>query len=247
MDQTAHNIQQQIELYGEPLGETVRRVLGPLGLTQGGLAQLIGMSAPMLSQLVSAQRVKIGNPAVMSRLRAASELADLAIASEIGDHEIPAELDRIRETTGGLTTSGSTGHLPRGGEAVGRSGGAGSAGGGGASGPGGTGSAYGLPDGLGTVSAAIAGQVPGGAGADVASGIHTAWPAGVGVRVDDGATARAVVRAIQDLLREVASADEIQLAAATIEAESPALAELLLAYGTGRTADALAHYEQHHG
>lgn len=104
MDQTAHNIQQQIELYGEPLGETVRRVLGPLGLTQGGLAQLIGMSAPMLSQLVSAQRVKIGNPAVMSRLRAASELADLAIASEIGDHEIPAELDRIRETTGGLTT-----------------------------------------------------------------------------------------------------------------------------------------------
>ncbi|MFC6162138.1 DNA-binding protein [Kribbella sp. NPDC058693] len=220
MDQTAHNLQQQIELYGEPLGETVRRVLGPLGLTQGGLAQLIGMSAPMLSQLVSAQRVKIGNPAVMSRLRAASELADLAITSEIGDHEIPAELDRIRQTTGGLTTSGSTGHPPRSGQ---------------------------LPDGLGTVSSGIAGQVPGGAGADVASGIHTAWPAGVGVRVDDGATARAVVRAIQDLLREVASADEIQQAAAALEAESPALAELLLAYGTGRTADALAHYEQHHG
>jgi len=25
------------------------------------------------------------------------------------------------------------------------------------------------------------------------------------------------------------------------------VAELVLAYGTGRTADALAHYDQHHG
>ncbi|MDX2974581.1 helix-turn-helix domain-containing protein, partial [Kribbella solani] len=113
MDQTAHNIQQQIELYGEPLGDTVRRVLGPLGLTQGGLAQVIGMSAPMLSQLVSAQRVKIGNPAVVSRLRAATELADLAIASEVSEIDVAFSLDRIRETTGGLTTAGPTSRLGR--------------------------------------------------------------------------------------------------------------------------------------
>lgn len=60
-------------------------------------------------------------------------------------------------------------------------------------------------------------------------------------------SARAVVREIQDLFRAVASADEIQRAAGAIAGESPALAELLLAYGAGRTADALAHYEQHHG
>ncbi|MDX3006466.1 DNA-binding protein [Kribbella solani] len=236
MDQTAHNIQQQIELYGEPLGDTVRRVLGPLGLTQGGLAQVIGMSAPMLSQLVSAQRVKIGNPAVVSRLRAATELADLAIASEVSEIDVAFSLDRIRETTGGLTTAGPTSRL-------GRATGAGVAGAGGALG---AAEAAG-PAGLDGQLPGAPGQVPGGAGANVAPGMHTAWPAAVGVRADDGAPARAVVRAIQDLLREVASADEIQRAALAVEDESPGLAELLLAYGTGRTADALAHYEQHHG
>lgn len=219
MDQTAHNIQQQIELYGEPLGETVRRVLGPLGLTQGGLAQVIGLSAPMLSQLVSAQRVKIGNPAVMSRLRAASELADLAIASEIWPDDIPYALDRIRATSGALTTSGQTTQAPP---------------------PAGA-PPYATPPGLDA-------QPPGGTGVNVASGMHSAWPTAAAIPPNDGAVAaRVVVRAIQDLLREVASTDEIQRAAAAVEAESPALAELLLAYGTGRTADALAHYEQHHG
>ncbi|WP_432879622.1 DNA-binding protein [Kribbella sp. CA-245084] len=219
MDQTAHNIQQQIDLYGEPLGETVRRVLAPLGLTQGGLAQVIGLSAPMLSQLVSAQRVKIGNPTVMSRLRAASELADLVITSEIQEHEIPDAVDRIRASNGALTTSGPTTHLPvQGGTAP-----------------------YATPPGLGA-------QPPGATGANVASGMQSAWPTAAAMPPNDGAVpARTIVRAIQDLLREVVSTDELQRAAVTIRTESPALAELLLAYGTGRTADALAHYEQHHG
>ncbi|MGW6200373.1 hypothetical protein ACWF0M_29800 [Kribbella sp. NPDC055110] len=56
---------------------------------------------------------------------------------------------------------------------------------------------------------------------------------------------RSVVREIQDLFRAVASAEEIQQAAVAVD--SPAIAELLLAYGTGRTADALAHYRKHHG
>jgi len=219
MDQTAHNIQQQIELYGEPLGETVRRVLAPLRLTQGGLAQVIGLSAPMLSQLVSAQRVKIGNPAVMSRLRAASELADLVITHEIQEFDIPDAVDRIRATNGALTTSGPSTQLPA---------------------QGGT-PPYATPPGLGA-------QPPGVAGAHVASGTQSAWPAAAAMPPNDGAVpARTIVRAIQDLLREVASTDELQRAAAAIAPESPALAELLLAYGTGRTADAVAHYEQHHG
>jgi predicted transcriptional regulator len=218
MDQTAQNIQQQIDLYGETLGETVRRVLGPLGLTQGGLAQVIGLSAPMLSQLVSAQRVKIGNPAVMARLRAASELADLVIASEVQEHEIPAAVDRIRTTNGALTTSGPTTQLPAQGTPP-----------------------YATPPGL-------TAQPPGVTPAIVASGAQSAWPTAAALPPNDGAVpARTIVRAIQDLLREVASTDELQRAAATIATESPALAEFLLAYGTGRTADALTHYETHHG
>ncbi|RZU18408.1 hypothetical protein EV645_0600 [Kribbella rubisoli] len=219
MDQTALNLQQQIELYGEPLGETVRRVVGPLGLTQGGLAQVIGLSAPMLSQLVSAQRVKIGNPTVMARLRAASELADLVITHEIQEFDIPDAVDRIRATNGALTTSGPTTHLPAQG------------------GP----PPYATPPELGA-------QPSGVSGANVASGMQSAWPTAAATPPNEGAVpARTIVRAIQDLLREVASTDELQRAAVTIRTESPALAELLLAYGTGRTADAMAHYEQHHG
>ncbi|MGW7683881.1 DNA-binding protein [Kribbella sp. NPDC054772] len=216
MDQTAHNLQQQIELYGETLGEVGRRVAPPLGLTQSALAQVIGLSAPMLSQLMSAQRVKIGNPAVVARLRAVSQLADLAIAGEINPVDIPAELDRIRAVTGAVTGATTT-HLRR---------------------------SSGGPAEAAQPSPTMPFAVPGSLAADAPT---AAWPAG-GVPQDPAAPlpARVVVRQLQDLLRDIASADEIQRAAAAAATESPAIAELLLAYGTGRTADALAHYEQHH-
>ncbi|TCC09837.1 DNA-binding protein [Kribbella soli] len=206
MEQTAHNLQQQVDLYGEPLGEVVRRITGGLGLTQGGLAQVIGLSAPMLSQLVSAQRVKIGNPAVVSRLRAVSELTDLAVAGGIEPEHIAHELDEIRAATGAYTRP-TTAHLAR---------------------------------------SATPGQPTGHASGQPAGPPErflrpTTYPG----ELPPSPSARSVVREIQDLFRAVASAEEIQRAAAAVD--SPAIAELLLAYGTGRTADALAHYEQHHG
>jgi transcriptional regulator with XRE-family HTH domain len=172
VDQTEHNLQQQTELYGEPLGVLMRRIGGTLGLTQARLAEAIGLSAPMLSQLMSAQRVKIGNPAVVQRLHSLDELVARVVEEGLEDLQIAAELDEIRGSTGAFTKSVPTASIPR--------------------------------------------------------------PA-----------ARAVVREIQDLFRSVASADEIQRAANLIVAESPGLAELLLAYGTGRTDDAVAHYERH--
>jgi transcriptional regulator with XRE-family HTH domain len=200
MEQTAQNLQQQVELYGEPLGEVVRRTVTALGLTQGGLAQVIGLSAPMLSQLVSAHRVKIGNPAVVSRLRAVSELADLAVAGGIEPDQVAAELDRIRAATGAYTRP-TTAHLPR--------------------------------------------SAPAGQPTDPPARFVRPMTIPVGPPDTTSPSARSVVREIQDLFRAVASADEIQRAAAAVD--SPAVAELLLVYGTGRTADALAHYEQHHG
>jgi transcriptional regulator with XRE-family HTH domain len=231
MDQTALNLQQQTELYGEPLGELVRRVLAPLGLTQGALAQVIGLSAPMLSQLMSAQRVKIGNPAVLSRLHALDELAHLAVIGEVDPNDLPDEIDRIRGVTGAFTRSTPTTQLP--GHA--------------ASSPGpGAGGATPFaspptltPSGAPTQSRQAAG-VPG-----VSAG--TAASAGPPSSAGPPPSARAVVREIQDLFRAVASAEEIQRAATAIAPDSPALAELLLTYGAGRTADALAHYEHHHG
>ncbi|ADB34157.1 hypothetical protein Kfla_5141 [Kribbella flavida DSM 17836] len=174
MDQTAHNLQQQTELYGEPLGDLIRRIGGALGLTQARLAEAIGLSAPMLSQLMSAQRVKIGNPAVVSRLQALDELAARAGAEQLSPEELAAALDQIRGATGAFTRSAPRATVTR-------------------------------------------------------------------------ASSRSVVREIQDLFRAVASAEEVQRAADLIGPESPRLAELLLAYGAGRTDDAVAHFERHSG
>ena len=62
------NQQRQRELYGAPLGERVRRLTGALGISQARLARTLGVSPAMLSQLVSARRVKIGDPAVLARM-----------------------------------------------------------------------------------------------------------------------------------------------------------------------------------
>jgi hypothetical protein len=62
------NRERQRRLYGAPLGERVRRLTGALGISQARLARTLGISPAMLSQLVSARRVKIGDPAVLARM-----------------------------------------------------------------------------------------------------------------------------------------------------------------------------------
>ena len=65
----ALNRSRQRELYGRPLGDRVRRLTAVLGITQARLARTLGVSPAMLSQLASARRVKIGDPAVLARLQ----------------------------------------------------------------------------------------------------------------------------------------------------------------------------------
>jgi transcriptional regulator with XRE-family HTH domain len=60
----------QRELYGALLGDRVRQLTARLGISQARLARVLGISPAMLSQLVSGRRVKIGDPAVLARLRA---------------------------------------------------------------------------------------------------------------------------------------------------------------------------------
>ncbi|WP_232662505.1 helix-turn-helix domain-containing protein [Pseudonocardia sp. TRM90224] len=77
------NRERQRELYGAPLGERVRRITTGLGISQARLARAIGLSPAMLSQLVSARRVKIGDPAVLARLHALDRrTADIRIPPE---------------------------------------------------------------------------------------------------------------------------------------------------------------------
>ncbi|MYS25177.1 hypothetical protein GA0115240_17567 [Streptomyces sp. DvalAA-14] len=86
--------------YGEPLGDLFRRVIADLGLNQVRLAGVLGLSAPMLSQLMSGQRAKIGNPAVVQRLQALQELALRVAEGGIGVMEATARMEEIRDSAG---------------------------------------------------------------------------------------------------------------------------------------------------
>lgn len=62
------NLALQRQWYGEPLGDRVRRLVRAFNVSQANLADTLGISAPMLSQVMSGRRAKIGNPSVLARL-----------------------------------------------------------------------------------------------------------------------------------------------------------------------------------
>ncbi|MFC0038877.1 helix-turn-helix domain-containing protein [Actinomadura rayongensis] len=164
-DAVARNRALQAEWYGEPLGDRVRRILDGLGLSQSALARVLGLSPPMLSQLMSGHRAKISNPAVLGRLLAVEDLAADPATAALSAGELRARLDEIR-----------------------------------------------------SVAAPALGRPP--------------------------LERPTAVRAVQALLREVASAAEIEAAAALIAAEFPDLADVLRIYGTGRAGDAEEHFRR---
>ena len=97
---------QQRQLYGEPIGELVRRIGATLGLTQGAVARVIGMSPAMLSQLVSGQRTKIGNPLVLGRFQALNELAmSVAAGPRPAGEELTARLEAIASSDATITSA----------------------------------------------------------------------------------------------------------------------------------------------
>jgi transcriptional regulator with XRE-family HTH domain len=59
----------QTELYGAPLGDVLDELTSAYRVSRGSLAHALGLSAPMLSQLASGHRVKIGNPSAVHRLQ----------------------------------------------------------------------------------------------------------------------------------------------------------------------------------
>ncbi|WP_199546442.1 DNA-binding protein [Streptomyces sp. N35] len=82
--------------YGRPLGEIFKDLLHDLRLNQVRLAGVLGLSAPMLSQLMSGQRAKIGNPVVMQRLSALQALASQAAKGALGPAEVAQKMDEIK-------------------------------------------------------------------------------------------------------------------------------------------------------
>lgn len=107
---TARARELQRSWYGEPLGALFRRLIDDLGLNQARLAAVLGLSAPMLSQLMSGQRAKIGNPAVVQRVQALQDLAGQVADGSVSAAEATDRMDEIKRTQGGsvLSNSGQT-------------------------------------------------------------------------------------------------------------------------------------------
>ncbi|GFE15428.1 DNA-binding protein [Streptomyces glebosus] len=98
---TARARELQRSWYGEPLGALFRRLIDDLGLNQARLAAVLGLSAPMLSQLMSGQRAKIGNPAVVQRVQALQDLAGQVADGSVSAAEATDRMEEIRKTAGG--------------------------------------------------------------------------------------------------------------------------------------------------
>lgn len=90
------HLEQQRALYGVPLGERFAAVREVYGLSQRALADVLGLSAPMLSQLASGQRIKIGNPAVHARL--------MMLEERVREADQAAVLAEVRGSDPVLTT-----------------------------------------------------------------------------------------------------------------------------------------------
>lgn len=179
-DVVVRNRALQTEWYGEPLGDRFRRLLDRLTLSQAQLADVLGLSAPMISQLMSGVRAKISNPAVLARLAVVEQMAADPAFVVLPPDARAAEMARLVHEP---PTASST-------VAIARAGGAGAP----------------------STGAERAGGDP--------------------------------VTAMQRVLRAVASAAELDGAAKLLDADYPALAEVLRVYGTFKTADARAHYER---
>ncbi|MBL1096226.1 helix-turn-helix domain-containing protein [Streptomyces coffeae] len=113
-DATARARELQRSWYGEPLGALFRRLIDDLGLNQARLAAVLGLSAPMLSQLMSGQRAKIGNPAVVQRVQALQELSSQAADGRVSAAEAAERMEEIKKSAGGSVlnstqTAASTG------------------------------------------------------------------------------------------------------------------------------------------
>ncbi|WP_142058214.1 hypothetical protein [Pseudonocardia kunmingensis] len=72
--------ERQRDLYGTTLRALVNQLTEDYGISQARLADTIGISRPMLSQLVSARRIKIGDIRAHTRLMILDQRRDLARA-----------------------------------------------------------------------------------------------------------------------------------------------------------------------
>lgn len=91
------NRELQRSLYGEPLGDRLRRVLAALEISQARLAQTLGVSPAMVSQLISGRRAKIGTSVVLGRLVLLEGRLAAAVAVRDDPRALAELLDGVRD------------------------------------------------------------------------------------------------------------------------------------------------------
>jgi threonine dehydratase len=97
--QTAERRRQQVELYGESVDALAQKAQSLLGLGIPDLADVIGLSVPMLGTLLSGQRVRIGNPVAIARLTLLREFTDQLLAGQASPEDIPLTIAQIRASS----------------------------------------------------------------------------------------------------------------------------------------------------
>lgn len=106
-DEVTQTRARQTELYGEPLHDVLGRCAHALHLTQAKMSAYLGISAPMLSQLINGHRIKIGNPAAAQRLQWMTQIARQVDGGELSVEEAYGQLQRNAASQDVLTASGS--------------------------------------------------------------------------------------------------------------------------------------------
>ncbi len=101
MEPAEHDVRraEQTRLYGEAVDALCRRGLVHLGQSEREMAATIGVSGPMLAQLVSGRRVRLGNPVATYRLNRLRELIDQVADGITDPGDIPLAVAQIRAST----------------------------------------------------------------------------------------------------------------------------------------------------
>lgn len=95
---------QQLAIYGESWADRFGRLLAGFGVSQSRLAAVIGLSAPMMSQLITGQRVKISNPAVYGRIVRLEEMLSTPAVRQGDRDQVAQMMAEVAASQPSLTT-----------------------------------------------------------------------------------------------------------------------------------------------
>ncbi|MDT0202448.1 threonine dehydratase [Nocardioides sp. AE5] len=95
----AHRRSQQAEMYGDSIDVLAQKAHQLMGVALPDLAEVVGLSLPMMTKLVNGERVRIGNTIAMGRIVQLQEFADQLITGQASSDDIALTLAQIRAST----------------------------------------------------------------------------------------------------------------------------------------------------